>query len=450
MKKVLSIILVLVLFICVFASCVPVENANSSPSSSTAPETSPAASVENKNGSSSGSSDTVKIGIMLPYTGSSAKTGELMQTAIDLYLEKYQSNGIDSLGGAKIVLVKADTTGSPEVAITEMERLIAENPDMVGIVGPYQSGVAASTVPIAEKNSVPYVITGATSDYVMDDDNIKYTFRPTLTNSVIAIDVVKFIANLRTLAGTDFAKIGFVCEATDWGASVRNGIGKAVEAAGMTVVVDETFDTGASDFSSSINKLKSTGCDVVVTAQYLADSLLFTSQMQEYNCDVPILAHGGGYLVSDYVTSLGNKAEYVMTTSGFGPDLVDQISDTSKQLRAEYIQRFGEDMTEYTAFGWTSIAVMCDAIERAGSQDREAVREALAATNITDTNHPALALMGYKGIKFESGDSVFGLSNQNIYATSVMLQIQDGKYKYITGAADDSIIKFPFPKWSER
>ena len=114
--------------------------------------------------------DTVKIGVLLPFSGASAATGELQMRGIQMYVDRVNENGgIQSLGGAQIELIRADTTGSPEVGVTEMERLIAENPDMAAIVGPYQSAVGSSTVPIAEKYGIPYMLTNCTTDNVLGE-----------------------------------------------------------------------------------------------------------------------------------------------------------------------------------------------------------------------------------------------------------------------------------------
>ena len=71
------------------------------------------------------SADTIKIGVLLPYSGGSAKNGELESLGIELYTELFNENGgVQSLGGAKIELVKADSTSVAEVGATEFQKLV--------------------------------------------------------------------------------------------------------------------------------------------------------------------------------------------------------------------------------------------------------------------------------------------------------------------------------------
>ncbi len=70
--------------------------------------------------------ETVRIGVLLPLSGSYATSGNTnrysLETAVNIINNEY--GGIQNLGGAKIELVYGDTQGSPDVALTEMERLI--------------------------------------------------------------------------------------------------------------------------------------------------------------------------------------------------------------------------------------------------------------------------------------------------------------------------------------
>ena len=68
----------------------------------------------------------------------------------------------------------------------------------------------------------------------------------------------------------------------------------------------ECFDTGVSDFSAMINKLKASDVDLVFPLMYLSDAILFVNQMREYDCNVPMMAQGAGFLVNDFIPSVGD------------------------------------------------------------------------------------------------------------------------------------------------
>jgi len=84
--------------------------------------------------------------------------------------------------------------------------------------------------------------------------------------------------------------------------------------------------------------------------------------------------------------------------------------------------------------------VLADAINRAGSTDPEAIRKALAATDL-----PAKSLiMPWKGVKFDA-------SGQNMLGQGILVQIVDGKYHTVWpfDMASRDVV-WPMPKWDQR
>ncbi len=394
------------------------------------------------------SGGTVKIGVLLPFSGSSAATGELQMRGIQMYVDRINQNGgIQSLGGAQIELVKADTTGSPEVGVTEMERLIAENPDMAAIVGPYQSGVGSSTVPIAEKNGVPYMLVNCTTDSVLGDDSIKYSFRANLSNIYLAYGFIDLIRTFNEIEADSCKKIAILYESSDWGVGVYDNLMEyVVPETGVEVVMTETFDTGVSDFSSMINKLKASDADLVFPLMYLSDAILFTNQMYEYDCNIPMMAQGAGFLVNEYIPSVGELSNYIFSACAWTADMVNSRSEEAQQIEADYEKEYGSAMTEYEVNGWLGMAVVVDALERCGSTDRDTLANAMLETNLTPEDD-ALMFHDYEGVTFGSMD---GMTNQNTKANACFVQCIDGEWKYITTSADDATMVWPVPGWTER
>ncbi len=114
----------------------------------------------------------VKIGVVLPLTGSSAEMGKLAKNGIELAINTINAQGgIKSLNGAKIVPTYADSTGKPEVGVTEIERLIVKD-KVHALLGPYNSNVAAPTAEVAEKYSAPYMLTNAVADGIQSKSEL--------------------------------------------------------------------------------------------------------------------------------------------------------------------------------------------------------------------------------------------------------------------------------------
>lgn len=408
-------------------------------------ENPPADSGNSENSAPSGDS-VIKIGVMLPFSGTSAATGELQMRGIQMYTDYINEQG--GVNGAQIELVKADTTGVPEVGVTEMERLIAENKDLAAIIGPYQSGVGAATVPIAEKYGMPYMLVNCTTDSVLGDPNIKYSFRANLSNLNMSYTFLDMFELFNKLEPDSCKKIAMVYESSDWGSGVYDNTTKyVVEPAGVEMVMAESFDTGMSDFSAIINKLKASGADIVIPAMYLSDAILFTTQMAEYNCNIPILAQGGGFSVSEYYPSVGELAEYVLCNGPWTADIVSSRSEQAQKIRADYIAEYGVDMTEYEANGWLGMGVLLDGIARAGSTDHDAIAAALEETNLTPDDAPLL-FHDYTGVTFGTvNDSIYHQNNQ---ANACAMQFLDGGWKYCSVDPDTTAMVWPIPAWNER
>lgn len=452
MKKALALLLALVMVFSMVA-CAS-SSANKSDNKNNEETNTPATSADNNSAeketpeNNDTAVESVKIGILLPFSGASAATGELQMRGIQMYVDRInERGGIQSLGGAKIELVKADTTGSPEVGVTEMERLIAENPDMAAIVGPYQSGVGSATVPIAEKYGVPYMLVNCTTDSVLGDPNIKYSFRANLSNIFLAYGFIDLLNAFNEIEPDSCKRVAILYESSDWGVGVYENLTNIVmPAVGAEVVVTECFDTGVSDFSAMINKLKAADVDLVFPLMYLSDAILFVNQMHEYDCNIPMMAQGAGFLVNDFIPSVGDLSNYIFSACAWIADMVGSRSEEAQKLAADYKAEYGSDMTEYEVNGWLGMAVVVDALERCASTDHDTLAEALLATDLQPDDE-ALMFHDYAGVKFGEME---GMVHQNVESNACFVQCIDGEYKYITTSADDATIVWPVPDWSER
>jgi branched-chain amino acid transport system substrate-binding protein len=97
----------------------------------------------------------IKVGFLLPLTGSFAESGQLIKQAVEMAIEEINSKGgVKSMGGAKLVAVFGNSTSVDE-ANTETNRMISRD-KVAAIVGAYSSGATISATVIAERNKVPF------------------------------------------------------------------------------------------------------------------------------------------------------------------------------------------------------------------------------------------------------------------------------------------------------
>ena len=442
LKKAVSIILALsVIF--VMAACAS-ETSTVQPTAATATGGTPDTASPEVPG-------TVKIGIILPFTGSNARIGQLQYNGMELFINNFnKAGGFASMNGATVEIVKADTTGAPEVGVTELERVITQK-NVSAVLGPYNSAVGAATAPIAEKYKTPYILSNCTADEILYTP-YKYVYRVNHSNTNDASDLVSFLKYLRdNKENASFTKFAVVYENTDWGKGMNKALAQYLtEGYGGEVVVSEAYQANAADFSSIISKIKASGAEVTIPVAYLADALLFTQQMAEYKCDSIILASSGGFTVPDFVQKVGPAGEYVLTAASWDLSVLPFKSEEATKLSEQYKEIYSEAMDGYAVNGYLAAAALVGAIDRAGSDDRDAINEALAATNV-GSDDPALMFHPYSGISFEK--EIRGMTHQNIYASGIILQVINGEFKLVGPSSltgDDTELVWPIPKYSER
>jgi branched-chain amino acid transport system substrate-binding protein len=391
----------------------------------------------------------VKIGVVLPLTGSSAEMGKLSKNGIELAINTINAQGgIKSLNGAKIVPTFADSTGKPEIGVTEIERLIVKD-KVNALLGPYNSAVAAPTAEVAEKYSTPYMLTNAVADGILSK-GYKYVFRANQSSSGNAIDLIGYLNDIGKKTGTPVKSIALVYESTDWGNSSAEALKKVAAEAGIEVVAALDYPANTADMTSIIVKLREINPEVVIPMSYLNDALLFTKTAAEMKLNSAILAGGGGFSAPAFVEKAGKAAEHVMTLSGWDPDVLGSKTEESKKLNEEYKSKYGTDFSEYSANAWMSAMVLFDAIERAASLDAAAIKDALSATDMKIDNK-ALLMHPYEGIKFN--EDVRGMMNQNKFARQIIVQVKDGKYRMVWPfdmAPKDVQVTWPVPAWDNR
>ena len=391
----------------------------------------------------------VKIGVVLPLTGSSAEMGKLSKNGIELAINTINAQGgVKSLGGAKLVPIYADSAGKPETGVMEIERLIVKD-KVNALLGPYNSNVAAPTAEVAEKYSMPYMLTNAVADGILQK-GYKYVWRSNQSSSGNAIDLIGFLSDIGKKTGKPVKSIALVYESTDWGSSSAEALKKSAQEAGIAVVAAMDYPANTADMTSIIVKLKSVNAEVVIPMSYLNDALLFTRTAAEMKLNSAILAGGGGFSAPAFVEKAGKSAEYVMTLSGWDPDILGSKPESSKKLNDEYKAKYGSNFSEYSANAWMSAMVLFSAIERAGNLKPEAIKAAVDATAIK-ADQPALSLHPYEGISFSQ--EVRGMKSQNTYARQVIVQVQNGKFRMVwpfNTAPKDVQLGWPVPNWGDR
>lgn len=359
-----------------------------------------------------GDAKTIKVGGLYPLTGDLAKLGEENKNGLQLAIDEINAaGGIKSMGGAKIELVWGDTQGKPEVGISEVTRL-AQQENVVTIIGAYQSGVTTPATQEAERLATPFIVSMAVSDKITER-GFKYTFRICPKASWYAKDQVSFVKDLKDLVGLDVKNVALLHEDTDFGESTAAGQKKYLEEAGMNMVLEVKYPSSAADLTTEVSKIKAANPDVVLTTTYLNDSVLIARAREALGMtNIPFIDAAGGTVDPEFIKQLGPTAEGWFTEVEF-----TKYAAGAETLNNAYLAKFGHDITGNGAYAYQAGYVIADALERAGKADRTAVRDAIAKTDLPSGPHMVLP----------TERLVFGEDGQNPSAPVFIVQIQNGE-----------------------
>lgn len=353
----------------------------------------------------------VKVGNILPLSGPSASVGQQGKQAREMAIEEInEAGGIKSLGGAKIELLYADSKSDPNVGVTEAERFI--NTEKVNVItGAWNSGVTYPSTAVAERYGVPYIVPVSVRDTITER-GFKYVFRIAAKDSWWTRDQFAFLDDMQKEFGDELKTVAFVYENGDWGTGFAAQWEELAKEHGYEVVLNEPYPSSATDLTPVVNKIRRARPDVLMLVSNAADAILLTNTLADYKVSPKvIIGSGGGHADPTFLSATGDNAKYVF-------DIVEWEADVNKpgakEVNAKYKERYGTNMTGEAVDAYVAMYVMADALERAGSLEPTAIRDALAATEYSGEG----LITTYDSVKFDE-------TGQNENAALAVVQIND-------------------------
>lgn len=373
---------------------------------------------------SSSDGEVVKIGCILPLSGGSAYIGELEKEGVQYCVDYY--NGKGGVNGKQVEVVFADSTGTADVAVTELERLITQE-GITAVTGPFNSAVAVAMAPICEKYSIPFVILGSASIEVLQQ-GYTYTFRPGNTANTNTNAIIGICDTIEANYGDKITDVAILYVNGEWGVSQSESFKELFEEAGMNIVFNETFESGTADFSSIITKLKQSGAQVMVPViDDFSDAVLFVRQMKEYQANIALLACGGVFVLQEFIETLGDDANNVFSTDVWNADFLEYLrGEEAVALHQGYVDEYNHKMGEQAGMAWVAAVTLLEAMDRAEGLTGEEIKNSLENLYIRAEDEAALMLP----YEIQFGE-IEGMTNQNIYAFSMASQVIDGEWHSI-------------------
>jgi branched-chain amino acid transport system substrate-binding protein len=279
----------------------------------------------------------------------------------------------------KVEIVYTDYQSNTPRAVQATERLITQ--DKVNFLfSPFGSGAAKAASTVSEKYQVPTIAATASSAQVYDQ-GYKYlfgTFTPNETLTEPLSDIVRQkapgVQRVAILARNDLFPLAIAQE-----------MEKSAKARGMNVVVFEKYAINTMDHSAAVAQIKSVNPHWIFATGYINDLVLIKKQMADQKIEAPVVTMIAGPAYKEFVDATGKGAENVSSAAWWHPAARYKGTDvfgTSENYAKLFREKYKEDPDYGHASASVSGALFQMAIEKAGTLDRQKVRDALAALNV--------------------------------------------------------------------
>ncbi|MCA3130381.1 MAG: ABC transporter substrate-binding protein [Betaproteobacteria bacterium] len=357
-----------------------------------------------------GAQEPIRIGSVLSLTGPAAFLGDPELKTLQMLVEKLNAEG--GVLGRKYQLVHYDDGSDASKANAFAKRLIEQ--DRVDfMVGGTTTGATMAMVPLVEKAGVPFI--SMAGGVAIVEPVKKWVFKTPHTDRMAAEKVFE------DMKKRGITRVGLLSETSGFGQSGRKETQAAAQRLGITLAGDETYGPKDTDMTAQLTKLRAApGIQALFVFGLGQGPAIVTKNVQQLAIKLP-LYHAHGVASDEFIRLAGAAAE--------GVRLPAAALIVAKQLPAAdpqkpvvmaydkaYRERFKEDVSTFGGHAWDGLMILHEAIRRAGSADREKVRDAIEATrnhmgtgglvNFSATDHLGLDLSAFRMVEIRNGDWV--------------------------------------------
>jgi branched-chain amino acid transport system substrate-binding protein len=353
---------------------------------------------------------TILLGEVGSLTGSEATFGKSTQAGIQMAIDEVNSKGGITLNGKamKVVVRVYDDQGKPEEAANAVSRLINQD-KVVAILGEVASSNSLAMAPKAQAAGIPMVTPSSTNPKVTEVGD--HIFRVCFIDPFQGAVMAKFARDTLKL---DRVAV-LIDNQSDYSLGLSSVFVESFKAAGGTIVAQESYSKGDTDFRSQLTSMKGKDPQALYVPGYYTDVGVIARQSRELGLAVPLM--GGDGWESEKLFELGGPA---LEGSYFSNHYaIDDPGPRAKAFRDLYNQKNGRAPDSLSALGYDAAMVVMEAIKRAGTTQGKALRDAIAQTK----DHPGIA------------GTITLDAKRNAVKPAVILQVKGSKAVFVANVA---------------
>lgn len=346
-------------------------------------------------GNKAKSSADIAIGVVLPITGREAKPGQYQREGIELAIKQINQKGgvyVRELGKRLLLREVFYDDGSDQAKSAGLVERAMSSDNVVAVLGGYSTALGEAESVMPDRYQTPWITTGAAATTIFSR-GYQWTFGTLSPTDTLGYTTAEFLGSLADQGKLKKGlKLALALENTDHGVDYGNGINKWIQEhpGYFKVVFSEKFDLGSPDFSGLLQKVRGAKADIFLADAHLQDYITMHRQYVQTGMRHQMISYGARGPEQDARKALGDATDYIFAGIWW-----------SKNLSYPQVKQFVEDYKAFTgrepdswypSTAYDATRTLAAAIEKAGSLNKTAIRDALRTFELKDSLLPGQVL----------------------------------------------------------
>jgi branched-chain amino acid transport system substrate-binding protein len=341
----------------------------------------------------------LKIGVVASMTGPASTTGKDIWQSAELAASEINANGgvyvADLNKKIPVRLVQGDDESTREGGQKAVSRMITQdNVDI--LVGGFSSAVVSAHQSIVAEHKVPYIITGASTPVITrrPDVDTSYMFHhaPTCDDSGSQItlfidDTIRPAINEKFNFSADRPlKLAILYQDSPYGKGHQTAIKDTIAKNNLkiTIVAEEAFKMGESDYRTVLTSIKNADPDVVYVTAFLNEQIPIETQARRDVGLNTIFTAVEPNDDPDFYKGVGTYGDYSIVQSRFSPYTVPKgpTEAAYHKFVTDFDKKYGGFPGMMGVATYEGVYIAAQAVEDAGTLNKTQVKDALAGVHM--------------------------------------------------------------------
>jgi branched-chain amino acid transport system substrate-binding protein len=352
----------------------------------------------------------ITLGSIQDLSGPIAGFGKQVRLGMLLRVDELNEQG--GINGRKVKLIVEDSAYDPKKAVLAAQKLVNQDKifAMVGHIGTAQN-MAAMPVQF-EKNVINFFPVTAAREMYEPFHRLKYSFAATYYDQMRT-------ALPKVVREKGAKKVCTLYQDDEFGLEVMRGAEAGLKTMNMELAEKTTYKRGATDFSSQVARLKSSGCDLVVLGTIIRETIGTIGESRKTGYNPTFIGSSATY--TDLIHKLGGKAmDGLYATHTAQHPYLDEANPAIRFWANKYKTKYNDDPTVFSAYGYQLVDSFAAAARKAGPN------------LTTDSFIKAMDNITFPADIFGSPESTFGPKKRLGNEFSRLSQLQDSRWKVVS------------------